>query len=117
MKRIIAATGSVLLICLIISASAGRKQIKADSPENVQVPQANEELSSAQSTEESNSVYYTLKEFDKRVAVFESGNTEPVFVSSTYISKLPKDDQKLLSHGIKAFDKKTLNRLIEDYCS
>ena len=60
---------------------------------------------------------YLLKEYDKRIAVFERDKETPLYVSEVYVSELPKADRRLLQNGIPAQSKKELTRLIEDYCS
>lgn len=117
MKRLIAVTGSILLICLIISAAGERKPIKADSPAAEQSAAGNESSSSETGISGSGSSYYYLRGYNKRVAVFEGESSEPLYITSRFVSDLPQDDQKLLAKGILAADKKTLKKLIQDFCS
>lgn len=114
MKRLIAVTGLLLFLCLCISAAVGSRPIKADTA----FPQPSAALeSSATEPEDSRQSGYLLKEYDKRVAVFENGGSVPIFISSTYLAQLPEEDRRLLRAGIIVPDRKTLRRLLEDYCS
>lgn len=116
MKRLIAVTGISLFICLLISASPGSSPIRADATEKA----PGSSLSSEQpmnSTICKAPASYVLKAYKKRVAVFESGKDTPLWICPTNISQLPKQDRELLEVGISAPDRKSLNRLLEDFCS
>ncbi len=58
---------------------------------------------------------YTLKEFNGKLAVFETGTDSPLEVFSILVSSLPEGDRDMLKTGIKANTKAELLRLIEDY--
>lgn len=61
--------------------------------------------------------FFTIKEFNGTIAVFEQGIDSPVRVTDVAISSLPYVDQELLRVGIRANSRAELNRLLEDYCS
>lgn len=116
MKTLLAVTGSILFICIIITSSVIPSSSKAEAQNTAPVPsELSEEIS--QNSQESTVIEYTMKEYDNRIAVFESGNDEPIYISNTCVSDLPKADIEQLEKGITVFDKKQLKRLIEDYCS
>ena len=61
-------------------------------------------------------IEYTIKEHNGKIAVFEGNNTEPLMIlDSPYIRDLPKSDQELLLKGIVARNKAELNKVLEDY--
>lgn len=61
-------------------------------------------------------VEYTVKEYNGKIAVFESDNTEPLIVlDDPYIRDLPEKDRELLANGIVARNKAELNKILEDY--
>lgn len=67
----------------------------------------------AQST---NTLYaYVLKEYNGKIAVFETNSENPLEVFSIFIDTLPQIDRELLKDGIPAGNKAELLRLIEDY--
>ena len=116
MKRLIALTGILLFICLLISAAADTVPLRADATEPSSPP-ASAEKPPAVSTPEKLTVSYVLRSFRNRVAVFEKGSDVPIYITPTRISDLPEEDRRLLRVGITAPDKKALKRLLEDYCS
>ncbi|HOD02299.1 MAG: hypothetical protein BWY46_01979 [Firmicutes bacterium ADurb.Bin300] len=58
---------------------------------------------------------YTLKEYNGKLAVFETGTDCPLEVFSIFVSSLPETDRDMLKTGIGANTKAELLRLIEDY--
>lgn len=76
----------------------------------------NGENSAEQKTEKP-TAYYTLSEYDGRIAVFENGSSKPIEVFDTYISSLPYTEQNEIINGITAESKSELQKLIEDYTS
>lgn len=114
MKRLLIITGTILFICIIVTAAADSQKIKAGTPNDIS------DKTSTTITETSaseNEKYYIIKEYNKRLSVFENDTKLPVYMSEVYISDLPYADRDLLKNGIRVDDKKTLNRLLEDYCS
>lgn len=117
MKNLLLVTGSILMICLIITSSySGKKPEAAGDKAKIQ------EISSVvqeRSTEAvpSDKKKYRLSEYEKRIAAFENGSEKPFYISDVYVSTLPPADRELLKKGIEAEDEKALKRLIQDYCS
>lgn len=58
---------------------------------------------------------YMLKEYNGKLAVFETNSEHPVEVFSIFVDSLPQVDRDLLKDGIPASTKAELLRLIEDY--
>lgn len=111
MKSLMIFTGIFLFICIIITA--------AYTPESTALP--SEEVSEVQEISlkqsEPPEEKYRLGIYERKVAAFESGNEKPIYISDVYINSLPQADRELLEKGIVASDRKSLNRMIEDYCS
>ena len=107
MKKLMAITGSILLICLIITA--------VYAPQGTAMPL--EETKISEISQESRTEKYRLSVYERKVAAFENGKDHPIYISDVYVKSLPETDRQLLEKGIYAADRKTLNRLIEDYCS
>ncbi len=106
MKKLILIAGCAAFLWIIITGMTDVSDSKkTDVPQQSYVE------------ESTDNVYYQLKEYDKRVAAFSSESKLPIYVSSVYVSELPKEDRLLLKAGITAESKKKLERLIEDYCS
>ena len=61
--------------------------------------------------------YYTIKEYDGKIAVFKNTEDTPITVYEAYISLLPEYDRNLLKKGIKAKSTEELQKIIEDYTS
>ncbi len=118
MKKLLIITGTILLLCIIITSQTNTNEIKADPliTENI-----SKEISSVQTQdnhhENNDKSFYVLKEYNNYVAIFHSNEEKPLYVSKTLVKDLPKADKLLLKCGIRANDKKTLTRLVEDYCS
>lgn len=59
---------------------------------------------------------YTIKDYNGKIAVFCNNSNKPIEVFETpQISELPTSDQKKLKLGIKAFSKKEVVFLLQDY--
>ncbi len=107
MKRMLALTGSFLMICLLITSffipiapGAGAK-----SPETVTVPSGRDASA------------YRLSEFEGKIAAFEADTEKPVYISTRRVSDLPESDRRALIEGIPANSRSELNKLLRDYCS
>ena len=111
MKSLMTVTGIILMICVVVTAAYTPKSAAVPSEQ----PPAIQEMSSGES--EVSEEPYKLSVYEKRVAAFERGKEYPLYISDVYVSTLPKADRELLEKGIAASDRKTLNRLIEEYCS
>ena len=107
MKKLMAITGSILLICIVITA--------VYAPQGTAVPPAQEEMSQVSQT--GTAEKYRLSVFERKVAAFENGKEYPIYIGDVYVNSLPEADRQAMENGIAAADRKTLNRLIEDYCS
>ncbi len=59
--------------------------------------------------------YYTVKEYQGKVAVFEKDSENPMDVLDVYVAQLPETDRTQLHDGIIIETKEKLARLIEDY--
>lgn len=64
---------------------------------------------------ETTSVYYTLKSYKGRVALFINDNTLPVEIFELFTSSLPEADIKNLERGIVAKNENELQILLEEY--
>lgn len=75
-------------------------------------PETNAEQTAAADTS------YTLGEFDGKLAVFKTGNAEPIEIYDIYIANLPEPDRKLLiEKSLTTSSKGQLLLWIEDYIS
>lgn len=74
-------------------------------------------LSSAPSEPSSIPSGYWLRELNGRLAVFRSGEAEPVKVLDFHVAALPEADRAALKKGIFVPDDRSLAQLIEDYIS
>lgn len=61
--------------------------------------------------------YYTVTEYQGKIAVFKNADTIPIDVYDSYISHLPEHDRQLLKKGIRTESTQELQKIIEDYTS
>lgn len=61
--------------------------------------------------------YYTVTEYQGKIAVFKNNDTVPLDVYDSYVSVLPQHDRELLKNGIRTESTSELQRIIEDYTS
>ena len=61
--------------------------------------------------------YYTITEYQGKIAVFKNGDTVPLDVYDSYVSVLPQHDRELLKNGIRTENTSELQKIIEDYTS
>ena len=109
MKRTIIIAGSIALAYIMLTSRYASYGSGAGA--------VHEDTAAVSFADKEQDSLYIMKEYDKRIAVFERGRSEPVYVSGVLVRDLPKADRELLSDGIRADSKKELDRLIEDYCS
>lgn len=61
--------------------------------------------------------YYTIAEYQGKIAVFKNGENVPMDIYNVYVSTLPQHDKTLLEQGIKIETPEELQKIIEDYTS
>lgn len=61
--------------------------------------------------------YYTITEYQGKIAVFKNDDTIPIDVYDSYVSVLPQHDRELLQNGIRTESTSELQKIIEDYTS
>lgn len=61
--------------------------------------------------------FYTVKEYEGKIAVYKNDETKPYVVYDAYVSLLPEQDIEQLKKGIITDDKEYLQSIIEDYTS
>jgi hypothetical protein len=61
--------------------------------------------------------YFTIKEYDGKIAVYRNNEEKPYVVYDAYVSLLPEQDVQRLKKGIVTDDKNYLQSVIEDYTS
>lgn len=107
-------TGSFLFLCIIITSynSSYNAKDHTDSTKTAVISTSETGKDNIAATPA-----YTLREYQKKVAVFKGSSDTPIYISEVYISELPENDRELLKNGIAAQNKKELDRLVEDYCS
>ena len=98
MKRLIITTVSIVLVCIAVNFAV----IKAKSY-NDDTPTGNRT--------------YIIKEYQGRVACFETDSSEPFIITERLVKDLPPIDRKMLLGGVEVVGAKNLSRAIEDYNS
>lgn len=58
---------------------------------------------------------YTIREYDGRIGIFQTGSTVPEEVLDVYLITLPNEDVARLQNGIKAEGQDEISALIEDF--
>lgn len=61
--------------------------------------------------------YYTVTEYQGKIAVFKNSETIPIDIYDSYVSVLPQHDRELLEKGIRTESTSELQKIIEDYTS
>lgn len=61
--------------------------------------------------------FYTIKEYEGKIAVFKNNNSKPTTIYEAYVSLLPESDQIKLQNGITVNNTNDLQQIIEDYTS
>lgn len=61
--------------------------------------------------------FYTIKEYEGKIAVFKDSDKKPFTVYEAYTSLLPEQDRQKLKDGIKVDNTTDLQKIIEDYTS
>ena len=104
MKKLILATGIILISCVFM--------------DTIFAPPAAADVQVAQTAAQTEAVErYWIKDSDGKIAIYTDGEDKPFFVTETYTNSLPKADAERLRRGIRADDKAQLQKIIEDYCS
>lgn len=106
MKRLVSITGSILIICLMVSVFLAPSG-EAHSANTVQ----SETVST--NTEE----IFIIKAADNHIVVYKKGESEPYLNTDTLIDSLPKGDIVYLEKGIEVKGRNNLRKALEDYCS
>lgn len=61
--------------------------------------------------------YYTIAEYQGKIAVFINEEPIPIDIYETYVYSLPEHDREALSKGIRVENVEELQKIIEDYTS
>lgn len=64
-----------------------------------------------------NAVYYTVAEYQGKVAVFKNSDKIPFEIFEAYVESFPEHDRERLRSGIKTSSEAELQKIIEDYTS
>ncbi|MBE6747781.1 MAG: hypothetical protein E7557_00940 [Ruminococcaceae bacterium] len=97
------------IIPLLISAAAISFAISNNSN--------NKPNNMIENTTETTSVYYILKDYKGRLALFINDNAIPKETYEIFTDSLPTEDAKRLKEGVKASTESELQTMLEDYIS
>ncbi len=61
--------------------------------------------------------YFTVKEYEGKIAVYKNDEESPYIVYDAYVSLLPQQDVERLKEGIVTDNQTYLQSIIEDYTS
>ena len=61
--------------------------------------------------------YFTVKEYEGKIAVYKNDEESPYIVYDAYVSLLPQQDVERLKEGIVTDNRTYLQSIIEDYTS
>lgn len=110
MKKIIAATGIILISCMLISSyvSAGSpKNISSGSTITEEVPITSEPVKSG----------YIVSVFAGKIAIYRESDKQAIFTTDCLVQDLPIEDQEKLKQGIYAPTIREADKIIATYCS
>ncbi len=130
MKKLILITGSILFICIMISSYRQSYNARAQASSELNAAgEINEQQRSVVNDESGDNRIsmsqgsetvtggYRIGIYDKKIALFRNEEPVPYYISDVHISTLPVADRSLLENGISVPDRRSLERLLEDYCS
>ncbi len=103
MKILVAVTGLILIICVLVGASVPDSETQKNDTVAVIETEAPKG--------------YVVRDWRGKIAVFRAGEGVPESVTGTRTETLPKADVKRVKDGIAADDKKQLDKILEDFCS
>lgn len=98
MKRLILATLSIIIVCAAVNIAV----INAKS--------YNDDAHTGNRT-------YIIREYEGKVACFETDSSEPFIVTERLVRDLTPIDRQMLSGGVEVVGAKNLSRALEDYNS
>lgn len=105
MKKILFATGAILISCVLVSSlyspSVNAENYSSEAPNTVAVTDSG----------------YTIRSEGGVIVVYAKGDSSPLMVTDTRIALLPEEDKKRLYQGIDVDSRNALYRVLEDYCS
>lgn len=101
MKKITFVTAIIMFSCMIFDVVTDNITSKDVNPNTVST----------------NSYTYIIKEYNGKLAVFESVQEKPYKVTNLSLTILPEYDKQLLQKGIEVSSVKELNKILEDYLS
>ena len=113
-------TRKVILCCAASAAVSALIAVTATAAairEEVQPPQLPEQSQSPAVPPESQDHEYILGEWEGRLAVYRTGESEPDSVLDVYLGLLPPADAQALREGIPVEDQTELDRRLEDFRS
>ena len=113
-------TRKVILCCAASAAVSALIAVTATAaaiPEEVQPPQLPEQSQPPAVQPESQDHEYILGEWEGRLAVYRTGESEPDSVLDVYLGLLPPADAQALREGIPVEDQTELDRRLEDFMS
>ena len=96
------------LIAVTATAAAIREEVQPQLPEQSQPPAVQPESQDHE---------YILGEWEGRLAVYRTGESEPDSVLDVYLGLLPPADAQALREGIPVEDQTELDRRLEDFMS
>ena len=103
-KKILIFSSIFMLICTIAVVASTIVSNKYTSSEH-------------NSTEDTPTHIYTVKEYSGRIAVFKRDDSEPIRIIDVYTSTLPEEDVEKLRQGINIGSDAELQQVIEDFSS
>lgn len=104
MKKLIAATGMILITCVCVQSIYTRPAFAVANP-------------AAAERNEQSEKGYIVRDYKGKIAVFRTGESLPLKVTRTRTVSLPRQDAKKLKEGIAVETSRDMEKVLEDYCS
>ncbi len=114
-KYLLTFTGIILILCIIVTAKyyPSADKIAPGSEEKASVH--NTTVSFSQVSR--NQYQYYISVSSGRVALFETDCQTPLRITGTRVRDLPLSDRDALKKGIGAYDLKSAEKIMQEYCS
>lgn len=98
MKKIIIATAAIILVCFAINFAV-----------------LNAKSENTEASVQTGMKTYIIKEYEGKVACFETYSEKPFLVTEVEVINLPPIDRKMLHGGVEVVGSRALSRALEDY--
>ena len=100
-------------VYIILTSSVMNTETDAYSEQNGE----NYQITIETDNNEIDNEIYIVKSCMGKVAVYKNGSQKPFYISTVSVGLLPKADREKIEKGIIVSGRKSLRKILEEYCS